>query len=50
MSFLGLGSFGEGFVKGFAESANDALKRVYPSAFGNDQSPITAKYPMPTRV
>ena len=27
MSFLGLGSFGEGFVKGFAESANDALKR-----------------------
>jgi len=27
MSFLGLGSFGEGFVKGFAESANEALKR-----------------------
>ena len=26
MSFLGLGSFGEGFVKGFAESANEALK------------------------
>jgi len=26
MSFLGLGNFGEGFVTGFAESANEALK------------------------
>lgn len=26
MAFLGLGSFGQGFVKGFAESANEALK------------------------
>lgn len=27
MAFLGLGSFGEGFVTGFAESANEALKK-----------------------
>jgi len=27
MAFLGLGNFGEGFVTGFAESANEALKK-----------------------